>query len=332
MDIQSRNKVIFTLFRSKTSRHEEFLRRQAVFDQKLNAEIDLDSDLLHQIDNPWMAAAMDFKYSFADAKRKPTAKSRSLKRKADYYAGVSDAAAAAALDVAERKVAPRRGAVGVLLNRRVGGLAGAELKAFDQAGDFDTIPVSPTGSEANTGNICCPVLGNAIDERLGNKITMKSIVIEFMLAPHYNENSSHQRGNLIVNTAVVMDKQTNSTAINGEDVYDATEDPHTRRVLENAARFRVLHFHRSVLTPVAVTGLPASNNVSTMWSADRWVFSMKLNQVVNFIQAAGGGTVADIKDHSISILCWGAEENGIVANALPTDLNLGWVSRVRFLD
>jgi len=260
--------------------------------------------------------------------RRPTARKR--KMEAMYYAGVSDAKAAGALDAVERKVEAKYPVPALNIARR--GLAGAELKAFDMSGDKDNLPDDPTGSEVNDGFLCAPVLGNAIDERSGNKVTLKGIVVDCVVSSGADVNANTMRGPLHIWTALVMDKQTNCTAINGEDVYDHTVTPHTRRVLENAARFRVLGLHKSVL-PVAIqTGTAGNNNVCTTWGSDKFTFSKRLNQQCNFIQAAGGGTTADIKDHSLSLLCWGEMVLGNVSQALPASANISFVSRVRYTD
>jgi len=332
LDIQEGNKDILTSFPAKTSRHAEFLRRQEEFDlqQEKLGLLPEDFHVTHYPVHMAGSVPMEFKYAYLESK-KPTAKSRALaKRKASYYEGVSDGAAAGALAAAERKI-PRPMVV-ARRNVRSGGLLGMELKAYDMSGDFDNIPQTPQGSEVLPGLLCVPQLGNAVDQRIGNKITLKSIVVDCEVSAHYNENGSHQRAPLSVFVALVMDKQTNGAALNGEDVYDDTVAPHSRRVLENTGRFRVLAFHKSTLLPINVTGLPASNNVSTMWSSDKFTISRKLNTVVNFIQAAGAGTVADIKDVSLTLLCWGYETNGNVYNALPTDVDFNFASRVRFVD
>lgn len=255
------------------------------------------------------------------------------KRKADYYAGVSDAAAmGAAMAVEgkyERKVRAReqQAAFVAVRNARVGGIVGSELKAYDDAGLH--IPLyGLAGAAADNGSLCAPLLTNALDGRTGNKITMKSILVEGVLQiPNANGVAFNAINSGSITIAVVLDKQTNGVGIVPSNVYDNVSEPFNRRVLENSARYTVLAKKVFPVTPSAMV-VDGVGTCTVKYPAQQVTLQKKMNQQACFVQTAPGGTVADIKSGSLSLLCFWSDSNGITLGQ-PT---FNWTSRVRYVD
>jgi len=209
-----------------------------------------------------------------------------------------NAAAAAAAAAAVVSRAP--------MNVRSGGLIGMELKAFDTVFTATSITNNDTwagGEYENTSyGLFCPVQSNALNGREGNRVTVKSILVQGRVYRGMQAGQANPRQPSCVQVALVQDRQTNGVVLNAEDVFAVTNPSVPgQRVLEYSRRFRVLAtkviplYDICGINDAAATGAVTGNIVD-------FVFSVKLNVEVNFVNGAGAATVADLRDVSFHII------------------------------
>jgi len=113
-----------------------------------------------------------------------------------------------------------------------------------------------------------------------------------------------------------MDKQSNGTQLNAEDVYGtAGPDVPGRRVVANTTRFKILKTWLITLQDVtAMTDGAATGSLGGMvvpFSCYIKLNQANLTQVVNFIAGAGAGTIADFRDVSFHLI---AASDAVVAS------------------
>jgi len=178
-------------------------------------------------------------------------------------------------------------------------------------------------------NLCSPVTGAALDNRIGRQIEVRKIKIHghFNIAPQAAQAGADSGTK--VRLVLVQDMQTNAGQMQGEDLFGPTTANGSMQINafqdpKNFGRFRVLKdkmFQVSDLN-IAVT---SANQVI---QASK-VINFKMN--VNFktpvrvrFNATNGGTVADVVDNSFHILC-------ATVNAA-YDVNLAYYCRVCYKD
>lgn len=191
-------------------------------------------------------------------------------------------------------------------NIRTGGLLGVELKAFDTFRSNTTIANVDTwaGGEYDTATygLFCPVQGTGVSTRDGNKCIVKSILVQGMVWLTQLEAQTSMRNPTLVQVALVMDMQTNGAQLSAEDVYVATNPAVPGlRVIENTSRFKVLKQFTVSLEDLAASE-DGAGTCTIGGVLKPFTMSVKLNQPVNFINGAGAGAVADIKDVSFHII------------------------------
>lgn len=203
---------------------------------------------------------------------------------------------------------------------------GAELKYFDAVKTDTAIGSSWTGGEYDPAANCLgvPTQGNGASSRVGTKITVKSLQVQGRVWRALGSDQADSRTPTLVQIALVMDTQTNGTQLNAEDVYTAT-DPEVPgyRVIANTSRFKVLRTQTfnmqdvSAFNDAAATGSIVGNAYCFQWF-------IKMNQLINFIDSAGAGAVADIKDVSFHMI-------GCCSGTANVD-RLEYNFRMRYLD
>ena len=218
-------------------------------------------------------------------------------------------------------------------NVRTGGLLGIEKKYLDCAKTLTnlTAPTDMTGCEINpssgsTGCLSAPGTGSAFNQRDGQKIQLKSILVKgvILVAPQTNQTALDTA--CIVTIALVMDHQTNGATLDSENVYTnpSAEAAQNCNVLRNASyteRFKVLKMSQFTLPQLSVAF--DGTNVEQAGVAIPFTLGSKLNQTVKFTSGSTTADVANVIDNSLHIIAW-------VNNTAYTP-QIGFNSRLRFM-
>jgi len=197
-----------------------------------------------------------------------------------------------------------------------------EMKYFDTrlaatalpaAADWLATEFDPTATiEATPVNtpltLCAPVVGSAINQRIGREIKVHKIKMRF------NVNAPAQAG---INAAdpgsniriqLVQDTQTNSTQMQGEQLMTATADINSAMLgyqsLNNFGRFRVIKDKFLTLNnPAIANDTGATGGVVQQGLIKTFKFSINFKKPIPVrFNATNGGTVADIVDNSFHII------------------------------
>lgn len=200
--------------------------------------------------------------------------------------------------------------------RTTGALTGMpERKYFDTEYAATAIPASTdwTGTEADPAgflNLCNPIQGAGINQRVGRKICLKALKIRGYMPFGGTTGGTAITAAPTVRLILFQDMQTNGQQAQGEQVMTpptvSATGPvaiHSYQNIANFGRFRVLKDRMiSVENGVAVNNA-AATTVSTEYSSRhfKWNIKFKKPLFVHF-NAVNGGTIADIVDHSFHIL------------------------------
>lgn len=180
------------------------------------------------------------------------------------------------------------------------------------------------GAEADPAAncLCAPVKGTGESDRIGKQIKITDIYVHGKVYRTVKQDQADAVGPTHVRLALVWDKQTNGTQLDAEKVYtDAGTRPFQFRDLDNIKRFQVLASKMFTLTDGTAFNDAAATG--SLGGTSRMFFiTKKVNIDVNF--SANAGSVADIVDNSLHIICC---TDGVGA----TDY-LAYQARVRFVD
>lgn len=188
--------------------------------------------------------------------------------------------------------------------RRRGLSAGVELKCVDQHYAAAAMGSTWVGAEIDPAANCIGacVQGTGLANRDGQRVVVKSIMIDGYVYRSTTSDAPDVRNGSIVAIALVQDCQTNAAQLNAEDVYsvDGT-DALCRRVIEYSTRFKVL---KKWVIPMSDTCAfnDAAATGSVNGASKRFHCYLKLNVPVTFISGAGAGTIADIRDNSFHMI------------------------------
>ncbi len=219
-------------------------------------------------------------------------------------------------------------------NQRTAGEVGVEVKNFSSARAAVALARTSdgTGGEVDPATLnClfCPTQGTASNNRLGRRIKMRSIQITGMIqVPNLIDQTSLNIAPVVF-IALVLDRQTNATQLNSEDVYTnfaASADMCVCpvRTLARSTRFKVLKQWNLKLDQTQSTWDGTNIEIAgTHYKFELFYkFKSRHDSKVEFI--ANGGTVADIQDVSLHMIAF-------TSHASQGPL-IEYVSRVRFVD
>lgn len=216
-------------------------------------------------------------------------------------------------------------------NSRTGGLVG-EQKYIDRFRLPTTLlaapaATAPTGGEHDPVTFEClnsMIVGSGSSERIGRKIVCKSVYVTGTVYTSVlnNINVGHTPPSVML--ALVLDKQTNATHCQSEDVWtnpgaSALMGTELLRNLEQSTRFQILWTKRYIF-PVQ-TGAGESADHDNNGTQIKFKIFKKLNLPVLFKDS--GGNVSSINDNSLHLF-------GFV-DATATNVLLRYQSRVRFV-
>lgn len=188
-----------------------------------------------------------------------------------------------------------------------------EMKYFDTFLSGATIAESTdwTGTEldpATLNTLFAPAEGAAINQRIGRKVNVHKIKLRGIIIPQTLSDQADFVTVPSVRLMLVQDQQTNTAQMQGEQVMAAPGAATvaltacTYQNLANLGRFRVLK-DQTFRSPAPSGGTDGTNTNSLVPQSIpfKWNINFKKPVTVHF-NAANGGTVADIVDHSWHVL------------------------------
>lgn len=194
--------------------------------------------------------------------------------------------------------------------RTRGVYARGEMKYFDQsrtvalaAGtDWTDSELDPT----TVNTLFCPQSGPAIDQRIGQKVFVRKIALKgtVVWVPQTNQTDADTEPH--IRFALVQDTQTNSTQMQGEDVFTShAANAYTVmgafQNINNFGRFKVLKekISRCPTLSTCWDGTNIEQNGCTV--PFKITYNFKKPICVKF-NSTNGGTVADIVDNSFHLI------------------------------
>ncbi len=218
----------------------------------------------------------------------------------------------------------------VLKNPRIGGFLGIEVKFADQTLTATALvnPSDATGGEVDpsaTVVFNSVAQGDGESQRDGKTITMRSLTITGTVNTAVNNAETTASASSQIFIALVLDKQTNGTTINSEDVYTnpggAALAATPFRNLANIKRFRVLATRKfslgnsSMFADTTTTASISGRNL-------KWHMFVNLRGMqTNF--TGTDGTVSTIRDNSLHLIAFTTN-----VDAVPT---ITYNSRLRYV-
>ncbi len=202
-----------------------------------------------------------------------------------------------------------------VLNPRIGGFLGIEVKFYDQKliDNALTAPTDATGGEHDpsaTVLLNTVTQGDGESQRDGRKITMRSIYVDGIIncAKQASQSSGDNATGIFI--ALVLDTQTNGATISSEDVFvnaggNALTAATPFRNLQFTKRFKVLATRRFIIQDANMAN-------ATSFSADSGIiangvqkrFKMFKNLNIETQYSGTTETVANITDNSLHIVAW----------------------------
>lgn len=166
-----------------------------------------------------------------------------------------------------------------------------------------TLEVMPTSGCTNC--ISCPAVGDSSSSRDGHRFVMKSIQVKgYIRIPAEDITGTVSSEAVHGWVALVLDTQTNRTAINSEDIFTQIISENEMDVIRNMThpgrRFRVLRFMKWTCNNRAFQ-LSGGHTYISEWYR-RFKFYKKLNIPVTCKTDSTTADVASVIDNSLSII------------------------------
>lgn len=165
---------------------------------------------------------------------------------------------------------------------------GVELKIFDTTNQFN---IDTTGEVPVTGQQCLVPQGTDEDERIGNKIVIKSIQMRgtMVYSPGAGANACD-----VSHMYLVLDTQANGAVATVTDVFNSNILSAAMRNHDNQKRFKILkHFEHTWNATAGVTG--AYNQM-----AQPYTFYTRCNIPINYSGATGA--ITEIRKNNLFLL------------------------------
>jgi len=219
------------------------------------------------------------------------------------------------------------------VNRSLGNpMALTERKYFDVefSGAIPSVAANWAGTELDPATLLtffAPTQGTGFNNRVGRKVNILSIKIRCQITCAEQTNQSTADPGSICRVIFYMDKQSNATQSQGEDVIDSGAGSQAVNMYQNAAnfgRFKVLRDKRYVLSNPNMSY--DGTNIEQAGLAKPFQFNFKFsrNPITVHFNATNGGTFADIVDNSFHMI-----GNCSSATLVPT---LSYKARIVFVD
>jgi len=180
---------------------------------------------------------------------------------------------------------------------------------------------------ANPLNLCSPVVGAALNQRIGRQIKVHQIKVQGTITVPVQAAQNTADNSGLIRMVIVQDTQTNAAQMTGAQLFqDATAAATTINTYQNPngfGRFKVLKEKKFTVGNENMAGEVAAANVIIAGQKRYFKcnYKFKVPVVVHF-NATNGGTVADIIDNSFHII--------IGSDNVSVGTQLAYYSRVSF--
>lgn len=191
-----------------------------------------------------------------------------------------------------------------------------ETKYYDQfasatlgtgaAGAWTGTNVDPA---AGVNTLFVPILGTDISNRIGRRVLLKSIKANFDVnIPALAGTNLGGRDPAVIRLICFMDMQTNGAQATGDMLMgpigpSAIAEQHFQN-LGNLGRFKILYDKRFTIQDPNIGSTQAADtyDINGIVVSQKMRVKFRKGIIVNF-NATNGGTVADIIDNSIHVIC-----------------------------
>jgi len=196
-----------------------------------------------------------------------------------------------------------------------------ELKSYDEIQ-----PGVVVGNNLPTVSLFVPILGSDIDQRIGRKVTVKSLSIRGVMQTYLSAQAAPTAGwvtGIQGRFIVAWDAQPNGQLATADQILKAPVTTISQPELNYRDRFRILFDECFTFDPyfIATTGGSVVNQIQ------KFKLYKKMNDQVIF-NSTNGGTFADITTGNIVALWVGDTNGGTPAEGLISTIS----TRVRFSD
>lgn len=212
------------------------------------------------------------------------------------------------------------------MNLRTGGFLNKELKYYDLQMPLTASPVLISGSVHDPVAQSCifaPTQGSGQSNRDGNLCSIYSVYIEGKVLFAGTVNSGVPPLNQMQVVYLVLDTQTNGAQAPGSDVFESPGgtglELNAFKRIENSSRFKILKKIRLDNQLISMTE-NANDLFSCMVSQKTFKIYHRFSGPVITRFLTNGGTVADIRDHSLHVYTVGTS----------SATQVGYNSRIRF--
>jgi len=185
-----------------------------------------------------------------------------------------------------------------------------EMKYFDTELDGTAVPsvAAWTGTEFDPttfNTLCVPVVGAAINQRIGKAIKVLKIKVNAVLTCTAQANQTAGDAATKIRVILYQDKQTNAAQAQGEQVMTpstaAVNAPNVFQNIDNFGRFVVLKDKIITMENPSISW--DGTNIEQSGLVKHLKFSIKFKEPVQIrFNATNGGSVADIVDNSFHII------------------------------
>jgi len=208
--------------------------------------------------------------------------------------------------------------------RTVGALPSGEMKYFDCERNITSLTAATTswpagtmfdptstinlGAAAVAAPLClfAPTVGSALNQRIGRKVQILKIRVVGTLSTIAQTGQPAADPGAKIRVILVMDKQTNATQFTPSQLFTPTSTAdnslHAFQNPNDFGRFQVLKDKTIVLANPSVAGATPAIDQMGLKTQFKFNIVFKTPLQVNF-NATNGGTVADIIDNSLHIMC-----------------------------
>lgn len=213
----------------------------------------------------------------------------------------------------KKKVRKTRRGGRTFVPRTSGALAVSETKIFDTF--YNTaVPAITTSWSSGIADpatflcLCVPVVGAALNQRIGRRINYFKVKIrgQYKCAAQQTQAAAETASSLRI--MLVVDKQTNAAQMTAAQLMapDATTSLSLQAFqnTDNFGRFQVLKDKRHKISNANLVGSPTTGDVvqQGMLIPFKLNYTFKKPLSAHF-NATNGGTIADIVDNSLHIVC-----------------------------
>jgi len=182
---------------------------------------------------------------------------------------------------------------------------------------------------ANPLTLCAPTVGAGLNQRVGRKINIHKVKIHGTVSIPAQAAQAVADPATKIRIVLVLDQQTNATQMTAAQLFNdgtaAVTVINSFQNPNNFGRFRVLKDKYISFSNMNLAGSPTSADVIQASARINFKFAVNFKKpIVVHFNAANGGTVADIVDNSLHMIC--ATDNNSYAP------NIAYYSRVCYKD